>query len=397
MGYDSLEKIKYSDRTNYEKVYQERYNSESSYRYDFNVSGHGAFVFVTQDILSLISEIFILDKKLCKLKEILPNVAVKQFMRKCLVDEIQQSNDMEGVASTRKEIKDSLEKKPPNNRFNGIVNKYEHLYTDEKIPMSECLDIRKLYDEILLDEIKESDKENLPDGDIFRKGRVYVKDKNTGSVIHEGLYPETKIIETMSSLLAVLKNPEYNKLINIAVVHYMIGYIHPFYDGNGRINRFISSYLIADVLEEIVSYRLAYTIKQNINAYYKIFKDTNDEKNKGDLTPFTIYFLELIKTSISELINYFDKKSSSLYYFREKLRNMDKPKDYKDVLDILIQNAMFGFEGLSIEELSSITNDSEYVVRKNIKLIEKDNLVKKAKNRPYLYTADLDKLDVIKY
>lgn len=395
MGYDSLEKIKYSDRTNYEKVYHERYNSESSYRYDFNVSGYGAFVFVTQDILSLISEILILDKRLSKLEELLPNVAVEQFMRKCLVDEIQQSNDMEGVASTRKEIKDSLEKKPPNNRFNGIVNKYEHLYTDETIPMSECLDIRKLYDEIILDEIKESDKENIPDGDIFRKGRVYVKDKNTGSVIHEGLYPETKIIETMSSLLAALKNPEYNKLINIAVVHYMIGYIHPFYDGNGRINRFISSYLISDVLEEIVSYRLAYTIKQNLNAYYKIFKDTNNENNRGDLTPFTIYFLELIKTSISELINYFDDKSTSFYYYVKKLNNMDKSDDYKSVLDILIQNAMFGFEGLSIEEVSSIIKKSNYIVDKNIKLIEKDNLLKKMKARPYLYTANLDELDLI--
>ena len=394
MGYDALEKIKYSDRTNYEKVYQERYNSESSYRYDFNVNGYGAFVFVNQDILSLVSDIFILDKKLSKLKGSVPKVAVEQFRRKCLVDEIQQSNDMEGVASTRKEIKDSLENKLPNSRFNGIVNKYEHLNTDEEIPLSDCMDIRKLYDEIILDEIKASDKGNIPDGDIFRKSKVYVSDNNTGRTIHTGLYPETKIIEAMSSLLAALKNPEYNELINIAVTHYMIGYIHPFYDGNGQLSRFISSYLISEVLEEIVSYRLAYTIKQNLNAYHKIFKDTNNENNRGDLTPFTIYFLKLIKTSISELINYFDEASTTLYYFRKKLVNMNKTDDYKDVFDILIQNAMFGIEGLSIEKLSSITGKSDYIVRKNVQLIEMDNLVKKAKTRPYLYTANLDKLEL---
>ena len=113
-----------------------------------------------------------LDKKLSKLKRSVPTVAVEQFRRKCLIDEIQQSNDMEGVASTRKEIKDSLENKSPNNRFYGIVNKYEHLNTGEEIPMSDCFDIRKLYDEILLDEIKDSDKSNIPDGDIFRKEKV---------------------------------------------------------------------------------------------------------------------------------------------------------------------------------------------------------------------------------
>ena len=74
---------------------------------------------------------------------------------------------------------------------------------------------------------------------------------------------------------------------------------------------------------------------------------------------------------------------------------MDKSDDYKRVLDILIQNAMFGFEGLSIEEVSSIISKSNYIVDKNIKLIEKDNLLKKMKARPYLYTANLDELDLI--
>ena len=91
----------------------------------------------------------------------------------------------------------------------------------------------------------------------------------------------------------------------------------------------------------------------------------------------------------------FHKKSTSLYYFRERLNQMDKSEEYQEVLDVLIQNAMFGFEGLSIGELSSITGKSEYIIRKNIKLIEKDNLVKKMKTRPYLYTADLDMLDAI--
>ena len=395
MSYDTLKKIKYSNRDDYEKIYQERYNAASTYRYDFEVNGFGAFVFIDQEILDLIYDILTLDKKLNKLEQMLPNVALVQFTQKCLIDEIQQSNDLEGVASTRKEIKESLDKKVSSSRFDGIVNKYQHLITDEKIPLDDCTDIRKLYDEIILDEIKESDIKNIPDGYVFRKDKVYVKDKNTGKVVHEGLYPEAKIIETMSALLASLKNPEYNELINVAVAHYMFGYVHPFYDGNGRISRFISSYLLSDILEKLVSYRLAYTIKQNINAYYKIFKDTNSINNKGDLTPFTIYFLELIKKSITELIDHFEERNILLDYFSEKLNSIGKSKDYKSVLDILIQNAMFGFWGLSVNELSIILNESEYIIRKSIKLIEEDGFAKKTKAKPYLYTANLDKLDTI--
>ena len=395
MSYDTLEKIKYSNRENYEKIYLERYNSSSTYKYNFEVNGYKAFVVITQEILALISDILRLDKKLNNIQYKLPNLARIQFTQKCLVDEIQQSNDLEGVASTRKEIKESLDKKVSGSRFEGIVNKYELLSTNEEIPLSDCADIRKLYDEILLDEVKKSDKTNIPDGDVFRKDKVYVKDKNTGKVIHEGLYPETKIMETMSALLSSLKNPEYNELVNIAVTHYMFGYIHPFYDGNGRISRFISSYLLSDALEEIISYRLAYTIKQNINAYYKIFKTTNNSNNRGDLTPFTIYFLELIKKSIKELIEYFDRKTVQLEYFMEKIYNLDKSKDYKKILDILVQNAMFGIEGLSVNELSEILSESDFIIRKNIKLIGNDGLAKKTKAKPYLYTAELTQLETI--
>ena len=61
-----------------------------------------------------------------------------------------------------------------------------------------------------------------------------------------------------------LNNDDINFLIRIAVFHYAFGYIHPFYDGNGRTSRFISSYLLSQRLEDLVSFRLSYTIKLNI-------------------------------------------------------------------------------------------------------------------------------------
>lgn len=396
MSYDTLKKIKYSDRENYEKIYEERYNFSTTYRYGFDVNGFPVFVVLTQEILDLITNIFKFDKQLRKLEDDLPKVALFQFTQNCLIDEVKQTNDLEGVVSTRKEIKEILDRKPSmNSRLTGIVNKYELLSTNGSISISDCSDIRKLYDEILLDEIEKSNSSNIPDGEIFRKDRVYVRDKNTGEIIHEGLYPEIKIVETMSVLLTALKNPQYNDLINIAVTHYMFGYIHPFYDGNGRISRFISSYLLSQSLEEIVSYRLAYTIKKDINAYYKSFKVTNDKNNKGDLTPFTIYFLGLIEKSMSELVSYFTDRRERFQYLRNKIDAMSKTKDYRATLDVLTQNALFGYEGLSINELVAIMESSSSTIRKNIKRIQEDGLLLEIKGKPYLYTANLSKLETV--
>ena len=80
----------------------------------------------------------------------------------------------------------------------------------------------------------------------------------------------------MSKALDFLNHSEISTPVRVAVFHYMLGYIHPFYDGNGRMARFISSYTLSQEMDPLIGVRLSYTIKENIAAYYKLFKETND-------------------------------------------------------------------------------------------------------------------------
>lgn len=84
----------------------------------------------------------------------------------------------------------------------------------------------------------------------------------------------------MNKALAILNDKSIECVFRISIFHYLFGYIHPFYDGNGRTSRFISSYLLSKEFESIIGYRMSYSIKENINDYYKAFKVCNDPKNK---------------------------------------------------------------------------------------------------------------------
>lgn len=127
-------------------------------------------------------------------------------------------------------------------------------------------DIRKLYDEILYHEIALDDVNNLPDGTLFRKNTVHVFRKSE-HFIHEGVNPESKIIEYLNESLKILNNQNIDPYIRISIFHYFFAYIHPFYDGNGRLARFISSYELSKNFIPIIGYRLSMTIKENITRY----------------------------------------------------------------------------------------------------------------------------------
>lgn len=123
--------------------------------------------------------------------------------------------------------------------------------------------MRALYDKLVLDEVRADDPSHVPDGQFFRKGPVSVMNASH-KPIHQGVEPESKIIELMNQGLIILADGAIPALVRVSVFHFLFAYIHPFYDGNGRTNRFISSYVLSRSFSPIVGYRLSYSVKEHI-------------------------------------------------------------------------------------------------------------------------------------
>ena len=401
MAYIELGKLYYRDRDEYRAEYEKRFHSDNTIKLDFDIEGYQAFICQTAEVFSLIYDILILDKEIYGIRIRLPGKALEQYSRKCLVDEIVLTNKIEGVSSSRKKIGETLddleeqsEKRGRANVFAGIVRKYHALMSREPVSLRTCQDIRNIYDQVVSDEVAGTDRDNIPDGAIFRK-QLSELFNSYGKVIHRGKYPESEIIRYMEKALSFLNGNDGNDLIRHCVFHYLFEYIHPFYDWNGRTGRFILSYGLTGPLEYLLAFRISGVIRENLSEYYRAFSVCNDPRNLGDLTPFLMMMLKMINSASLDLR---DSLRDKLCRWRNYLRVYDRlclpGKDDEALFDYLVQASLFSEMGISIRELTGLLEITENTLRKRLAVFENMHLltIRKSGNRKF-YVIDLVSLD----
>ncbi|MCM1259849.1 MAG: Fic family protein [Prevotella sp.] len=403
MAYKSLYKLYVmNDNSTFEAIYKEKLNSNSTIKFDLYMNDYQAFFNYDRDIMSLVANIREMDSKIHNIFSNLPHLVFSQYMRKSLIDEIESTNQIEGVISTRKDINDliyEIEKKAQTrNRFEGIVKKYLML-TEEKIKFADSHDIRKLYNEMLYNEIKSEDVKNLPDGKIFRKDIVHIY-KTGEKIVHNGLMPEAKIIDYMDKTINILNDSSIDILIRVALFHYLFGYIHPFYDGNGRMNRFISSYTLSKYFHEVIGFRLSMSIKENLSQYLDAFAYTNDIRNRADLSTFVYEFLDIIHKSYVKTEIYALEKKQIFEKYKTLLtkinlfENHKNNEDIKALLFILVQTSIFGDFGMSKNGLCKILKKGNTKTTEFLSELRKYNLCSEVTSgKNHYYKANLEELD----
>ncbi|WP_169338198.1 Fic family protein [Paenibacillus sanguinis] len=352
------------------------------------------FYIPSNGMLHMIEDLHITSNLLAQTFNTLPSVAQQQFIHECLIDELYNTNQLEGVTSTREEIarstREVLLNKKTNQRFDSMIKSYFHLLSDDVRLPSTPKDIRQIYDDITNGEIAAHE---LPDGAIFRAEATYLlKKSGSGKVIHEGITPESEIINLTQHWLKFMNdNHEVPHLIKVAIGHFYFGYIHPFYDGNGRTSRFISSMYLTKGLGSISTLSLSRGCNIYKHKYLEAFEIANSIRSHGEMNHFIECFLKIMIDTLEQMNSELKEKSQLLLMAAEKLREEAKLKEltesHKELMFTLAQNHFFdSHTGLTIKELSDIFGKSPATIRKIIKDLLDVSLIAQRGERPaYFY------------
>lgn len=382
------------DNAAFQEMYEHRLASDSIARVNLNIKPidqpniFELYYLPTNHIIELVANIYSISSDLNFIFNQLPSVAKHQFITECLIEELLNTNELEGVKSSREEIAESVKivrmNKNTKKRFESMVKSYFTLINDKFSLPALPMDIKSIYDEITSGEIED---EELPDGEIFRKDITHVlASSGSGKVIHRGLFPEKEINKEIEKLLTFMNQTDsIPHIIKVAIGHYYFGFIHPFYDGNGRTSRFISSLYLSETLGNIPALSLSRGCNKLKNSYLNAFKKTNSIANKGELNFFIDTFLSIISKTLLDMKDELKEKVELLNNAIKKLDHDSrlKSKNNYDFMFILAQNYFFHVnEGLTIKDLTHEIGLSEATTRKIRDSLLQKSMIKQEGIRP---------------
>lgn len=393
MMYEPLSKLYYKDMEKYRTEYEKRIHSYGTVKLPFHIKAFNYAVespafYVNHHALDLLHDQITKQSRLIQtMINSLPDIAIEQYIKAKLVDELLSTNEIEGVHSTKAEMeivleiivkKDTSKKKI---RHLSLMNTYFNLFSENVTSIESIEQIREKYDLLVSEEVK---KEDTLDGQIFRKEAVDVV-TSTGKVVHRGLYPEPVIQTHLEKLIEYLNHDNSPMLYKIAIAHYYFGYIHPFYDGNGRTSRYISSMYLIKELDKLTALTLSYSTNKSKQLYYDAFNLCNDPKNKGELTHFCEAFFQIVHNAQNDIIQDLSQKKEKMDLLIHLINELEDLNELeRKILFIIGQHYIFGIEdtGLSKRELEKVLNVSEYAIRNVLKNFETKKLIKYTKLKP---------------
>ena len=389
--YYPLEKLFYMN-FDIENEYNNRINSPSAFVTSLKINPfikgvrkseeYPLFIYNSIDLILTLEKIYNNSVEITTKQSMLPKVAQEKFFNLLLINELQSTNEIESVHSSKKEISAALTNKSdsPNIKlFFGLVKLYSYLYKD--ITISDPLDFRKIYDTLVSDEV---DKKDKLDGKIFRKDGVKVYSGN--DIIHHGIQKEEDILRALSDLITFMQDSKLPQLYKTFISHYFFEYIHPFYDGNGRVGRFLLANSLTSIVDKYTAITLSYSINRNKNKYYKSFKKTSHPLNKGDMTLFVKENSELLVSGQEHILSFLTENIQKMTTATDYLNNNISDETLKNILYILLQSHLFSAKDdlITHRELAEILEITTKTLNKY--LSDNEDKITVIKKKPKIYT-----------
>lgn len=247
----------------------------------------------------------------------------QKLISRGIMEEAIASSQLEGAATSRLEAKKILRegRKPTNKSEQMIVNNYNSMKAVEddnrkkQMSLDLILELHVMITKNTLDSAGETPRLRKPGESIF------VNDDIQGIIYHEA--PDMGFVNPELEKLIKFANDEddgnvfIHPVIKAIMLHFWMGYLHPFTDGNGRLARLLFYwYLVKKGYWAFIYLPISKIIKKAHKQYIMAY--VYSEQDDNDLTYFINYNLKKIKMAVKEFEKYLKEQAGKNVQMKKK-------------------------------------------------------------------------------
>jgi Fic family protein len=283
---------------------------------------------------------------------------VAEYRVSQLIEEAISSSVIEGARPTTREVARQMvrEGRAPTSRDERMIhNNWRAMrrileLRDEQRAMTldDFLEIHRILGEGALD---------VPgaEGQLRTTAHSVVVSDMDGTVWHSPPQADG-LVERINALLAFANDTSRDQeafvhpIVRAILVHFWVGFEHPFRDGNGRIARALFYWCMLRHGYEMAEFlSISGPIDRSPTAYYLAFAHT--ELDEGDLTYFILHQLRVIQDALADLTKHLQRRAENM---RELARTIAEFDDLNHRQRALLQHAVrHPLESYTIESHAS--------------------------------------------
>ena len=329
-----------------------------------------------------------------KLFNIVSEKQKQYYMTNGIIEEAIASSQLEGAATTRKVAKKMIREKlkPKNISEQMILNNYktmvflEQEFKNSKLTVDNLCVLQAMLTEGTID-----------DADIGRfridSDEIVVAHSSDNIIYHEP--PKEEFLKNELKRLIYYANDDLpdtrfvHPLTKAIIIHFWIGYLHPFCDGNGRLARALFYWYLLKHNYWVFSYLpLSRIIKNSPGQYRDAY--VYSEQDNYDLTYFIDYNIRKIKQAVKEFEE-FVKRQQAI----NKQMSIISKTHYSlnsrqiNLLRYLNKNSD---ENTTIKTHSNINNITRMTARKDLTRLKEHGFLTTKKAGKYVYYFATEKI-----
>lgn len=273
------------------------------------------------------------------------NIQSRFLVSSLIMEEAITSAQLEGASTTREVAKKMLEdeREPVDENERMILNNYLLLkFAEQKSGENLTLDLILEFHRIAT---KGTTENNVVPGEFRKNDDIYIDDGD-GNIAHRP--PKAALIESRLFELCAFANRDHSgtdgsdfihPIIKSIILHFMMGYEHPFRDGNGRTARALFYWFMLKSEYHLFKFiSISKLLREKPRDYGISFMHT--EKDENDLTYFMYFQLEIILNAFEELKTYLNKKAREFQSISEALEKTELGDKLNFIQKDLIKKAV---------------------------------------------------------